>query len=453
MQSFSEYQFGVVEIIILVFLFIIIFLITYFVIPFVIKFTRSKGWIGIDIHKVEKPEVAESGGISIVIGLCFALVFMLILFPSLTNELLVILLTIIIAGVIGLIDDRKKLSSVKKIILTIITGGPIFILNLNFINFIDVDSPTIPILGMLRLNFIYPFVLPVIIAVTTNTVNMLEGYNGEGSGTCLIAVIFMFISGLIWNSAQAVIYTVPLIAILLAFFLYNKYPAKVFPGDVGTITIGAMIGCIAIFGSIEVPTFCVLLGHVFNSFYVLSSLRRLLESSQIQIKQSDIIFLENGKIKASREDDAAMSLPRLILAKGELTEPELVKNFFALSFICGQFAIIAALSMQWTLYYDNLAFLIISGTIFILICGSLSLIIYWKFPRIRGISIIMIILLACGIVFVWFIDWFIVQTSLNVLWSALITVAGLGLWYYVGCFRYFWKQIDKMKKREDKDNI
>ena len=451
MQSFSEYQFGVVEIINLVFLFIIIFLITYFVIPFVIKFARSKGWIGIDIHKVEKPEVAESGGIGIVIGLCFALVFMLILFPSLTNELLVILLTIIIAGVIGLIDDRKKLSSVKKIILTIITGGPIFILN--FINFIDVDSPTIPILGMLRLNFIYPLVIPVIIAVTTNTVNMLEGYNGEGSGTCLIAVIFMFISGLIWNSAQAVIYSVPFIAILLAFFLYNKYPAKVFPGDVGTITIGAMIGCIAIFGSIEVPTFCVLLGHVFNSFYILSSLRRLLESSQIQIKQSDIIFLENGKIKASREDDAAMSLPRLILAKGELTEPELVNNFFALSLICGQFSIIAALSMQWTLYYDNIAFLVISGIIFILICGGFSLIIYWKFPRIRGISIIMVILLASGIVFVWFIDWFIVQTPFNWLWSGLLTAVGLGLWYYIGCLRYFWKQIDKMKKREDEESI
>ena len=214
-----------------------------------------------------------------------------------------------------------------------------------------------------------------------------------------------------------------------------------------------MIGCIAIFGSIEVPTFCALLCHVFNSFYILSSLRRLLESSQIQIKQNDIIFLENGKIKASREDDAAMTLPRLILAKGELTEPELVNNFFALSLICGQFAIIAALSMQWTLYYDNIAFLIISGIIFILICGGFSLIIYWKFPRIRGISIIMVILLVSGIVFVWFIDWFIVQTPFNWLWSGLLTAVGLGLWYYVGCLRYFWKQIDKMKKREDKENI
>lgn len=451
MLNFSEYEFGLMEIFYLIILFVISFLITYFIIPFVIKFTRSKGWVGIDIHKIDKPEVAESGGISIVIGLCISLIIMLVMFPKIINEILVILLTIVCAAIIGLIDDRKKLSSIKKIILTIIIGGPIFILN--FSNFINVDSPTIPILGMLRLNFIYPLVLPVIIAVTTNTVNMLEGYNGEGSGTCLIAVIFMFLAGLIWNSAQAVIYSVPFIAILLAFFLYNKYPAKTFPGDVGTLTIGAMIGCIAIFGSIEVPTFCTLLCHVFNSFYVLSSLRRLLESSQIQQKQNDIIFLENGKIKASREDDAAMTLPRLILAKGELTEPELVNNFFALSLICGQFAIIAALSMQWTLYYDNIAFLIISGIIFILICGGFSLIIYWKFPRIRGISIIMVILLVSGIVFVWFIDWFIVQTPFNWLWSGLLTAVGLGLWYYVGCLRYFWKQIDKMKKREDKENI
>lgn len=447
MLTFSEYGFGVMEIIFLVILFIISFLTTYFIIPFMIRFARAKGWIGIDIHKVDKPEVAESGGISILIGLCITLVFMLIMFQSLINELLVILLTIIIAGVIGFIDDRKKLSSIKKIILTVFTGGPIFLLNL--LKFVNVGSPTIPILGTLRLTYIYPFVLPVIIAVTTNTVNMLEGYNGEGSGTCLIAVIFMFISGLIWNSTQAIIYTVPFMAILLAFYLFNRYPAKIFPGDVGTLTIGAMIGCIAIFGSIEVPTFCVLLGHVFNSFYVLSSLRRLLESSQIQLNQSDIILLENGKIKASRENNAAMSLPRLILAKGELIEPELVKNFYALTFICGQIAIIATLSMQWTMYYDNIAFLIISGIIFILICGGLILITMWKFPRIRGITIIMGILLSCGVVFVWFIDWFIVQTPFNWLWSALLTAVGLGIWYYIGCLRYFWKQIDKMKARED----
>lgn len=62
MLSFSEYSFGIMEIIFLIILFIISFLITYFIIPFLIKIAKSKGWIGIDIHKLDKPEVAESGG-------------------------------------------------------------------------------------------------------------------------------------------------------------------------------------------------------------------------------------------------------------------------------------------------------------------------------------------------------------------------------------------------------
>lgn len=416
----------------------------------VIRFAKSKGWVGTDIHKLDKPEVAESGGISIAIGLAISLGLMLCLFPVLINEILVILLTVLIASIIGIIDDRKKLSSLRKTILTIMCGGPIFLLN--FINFITVESPSIPILGTLQLTILYPLVLPVIIAVTTNTVNMLEGYNGEGSGTCLIAVIFMLISGIIWGSAQAVIYSVPFIAILLAFWLFNRYPAKVFPGDIGTLTMGSMIGCIAIFGSIEVPTFCALLAHIFNSFYVLSSLRRLMESSEIQQDKSDIVFLENGNIKASIKDDAAMSLPRLILAKGELSEPELVKNFYALTFACGLFSLVATTTMTWIANPDDVIFVVSTGIIVGIAAGGLIVFTGWKYPRIRGLIIIMVILLGAGVGFLWFIDMIIMElfpNPYNLLISALFTVIGLGVWYYVGCLRYFWIQIDKLKKREE----
>ena len=450
MQTFSEYNFGIFEIITLIILFGISFLATYFIVPLVMKFARSRGWIGIDIHKLEKPEVPESGGISIALGLVISLVISIFIFPTLINEILVILLTVIIASIIGIIDDRIKLSSLEKTALTIINGGPIFLLY--YVGFIEYQSPTIPILGSLRLTLIYPLVTPVIIAVTSNTVNMLEGYNGEGSGTCLIAVIFMLISGIIWGSAQAVIYSVPFIAILLAFWLYNKHPAKIFPGDIGTLTVGSMIGCIAIFGSIEVPTFCVLLGHVFNSFYVISSLRKLMESSEIQLEKSDIELLENGKIKASREDDAAMSLPRLILAKGELTESELVKNFYALSLVCGQFAIVSAVTMAWFVMSEDILLIVSSGIIVGIISGGIILLTYLKFPKIRGIVVIMVVLLTCGVVFLWFIDMVIMEyfpNPYNLVISAVFTTIGLGIWYYIGCLRYFWTQIDKMKKREN----
>ncbi|MFX0140138.1 MAG: hypothetical protein ACFFDN_41240, partial [Candidatus Hodarchaeota archaeon] len=209
MIPFSELNWTILEIFFLIIIFIIGFFITYILLPPIIKFMKKKGYIGIDIHKNAQPEVAESGGLSIVIGFTISAIFLIIFFPTFLKEILIFLLTVISAGIIGFIDDRKKLRSRYKIILSIFSGGIIFFANL--FGFISISSPTIPFLDQIRLTIIYPFLVPIIIAIFVNTVNMLEGYNGEGSGTCLIAVCFLFICGLIWDSAEAVIFAVPVI--------------------------------------------------------------------------------------------------------------------------------------------------------------------------------------------------------------------------------------------------
>ena len=125
------------------------------------------------------------------------------------NEIIVFMLTIILAGIIGFIDDRIKLKSRYKIFLIIFTGSIIFAAN--YIGFIHITSPTIPFLGKLRLTILYPFTVPLIVAVFANTVNMLEGYNGEGSGTCLIAVCSLFICGILWDSVEAIFFSLRLL--------------------------------------------------------------------------------------------------------------------------------------------------------------------------------------------------------------------------------------------------
>ncbi|MHA1241396.1 MAG: hypothetical protein ACTSQU_11480, partial [Promethearchaeota archaeon] len=71
----------------------------------------------------------------------------------------------------GYIDDRIKLRSRYKLLLTLFTGIVIFLANA--VGFIQIESPTIPFLGKLRLNLIYPILAPLIVAVFANTVNML----------------------------------------------------------------------------------------------------------------------------------------------------------------------------------------------------------------------------------------------------------------------------------------
>jgi UDP-N-acetylglucosamine--dolichyl-phosphate N-acetylglucosaminephosphotransferase len=440
MIRITDLNWGVLEAIYLIIVFAVGFTITMAIIPYLIKIMKRRGHIGIDIHKNLKTEVAESGGISIVIGSSFTSIFLIIFFPSFFNEILIFVLTVVLSGLIGYIDDRIKLRSRYKLILTIFTGTLIFLAN--YFGFIKIESPTIPFLGQLRLTIIYPILAPIIVTVFANTVNMLEGYNGEGSGTSIIALCSLFVCSILWDSAEGV-----------PFYLFNKFPAKIFPGDVGTLSIGALFAGIALFGSLEAAVFCALLIHIFNSFYVLYSVKGFFESSEILENKSDIILLENDFIKASDEKDAALTLPRLILAKGPLKEPKLVKNFYIISIICGFFSIITTLLMVWTI--GNLDLITIA--IVIVIFGLLSAILLYKFPRIRGIVILMVILIIVGFIYLLCIELFIMPIDFddinilgflilptNIIISLILVIPGLLLWYYI-TVKYFWFEINKMK--------
>jgi len=458
MIRISDINWDIVETIYLIIIFIVGFVITKLIIPFIIGFMKKKGYIGIDIHKDSKPEVAESGGIAIIIGISCASVLLIIFFPHFFNEILIFILTVIFSGVLGFIDDRIRLKSRYKVILTIFIGIIIFLAN--FFGFIRIESPTIPFLGKLRLNLIYPIVIPIIVTVFANTINMLEGYNGEGSGTSIIALFSLLVCSIIWDSAEGLLFTVISLAVLIPFYLYNKFPARVFPGDVGTLSIGAIFAGIALFGSLEAAVFCALLIQIFNSFYVLYSVRGFFESSEILDNKSDILMIENDLIKASDLKSAALTLPRLILAKGPLKEPELVKNIYSISFICGFFSILTTLLMVITTGIQDFTILIILAVIF----GFITSIILYKFPRIRGIVILMVVLIVIGYVYLVFIDLFIMPLNLvdinifglilptNILLSLILVIPGLLVWYYI-TIKYFWFEIKKMKISLQSNNV
>jgi UDP-N-acetylglucosamine--dolichyl-phosphate N-acetylglucosaminephosphotransferase len=448
MTRLSSLNWGVLETTYLILSFIAGFVITLLIIPYIMRIMKRKGYTGIDIHKTAKTEVPESGGISIIVGISLTSILLAIFFPIFFNEILIFVLTVVISGLIGYIDDRIKLKSRYKLLLTIFTGIMIFLAN--SVGFIQIESPTIPFLGKLRLNVIYPILAPLIVAVFANTVNMLEGYNGEGSGTSIIALISLIICSIIWDSAEGLLFTVVCLAILIPFFLYNKFPSKIFPGDVGTLSIGAMFASIALIGSLEAAVFCALLIHIFNSFYVIYSVKGFFESSEILDNKSDILLLENDFIKASDQKSAALTLPRLILAKGPMKEPDLVKNFYVISIICGFFAILTTLLMNSTI---NLIVVTIFSGFFVLITAILL----YRYPRIRGIVILMAILIAIGYLYLIAIDLFIIPLEFididifgiiiptNILISLIIVIPGLLLWYYI-TIKYFWSEIKKMKK-------
>ncbi len=451
MTSFLDLHWGILEIIYLAIIFAIIFIVMFILSPHILKFLKKKGYVGYDIHKNQRPEVPESGGTIIVIGLAIGSVLLILFFPLFINEILIFLITIILSALIGFFDDRLKLRSFVKIILTLFTGSVIFIAN--YFSLINITSPTIPILGKLRLTVIYPLAAPLIVAVFANTVNMLEGYNGEGSGTCLIACVFILICAMIWDSAEAILFCIVGIAAIIPFFLLNRYPARAFPGDIGTLSMGSMIACIALFGSLEAAVFSALLIHIFNSFYVLSSVRGFLESASIQKANSDIILLEDDRIAASDKKRAVLTLPRLILARGPLTEPVLVKNIYIISIICGFFSIITTFLMLFSVGRMELSLTLLLSLIMLIPVIILS---YYR-PRIRGIIVLMALLLLGGCIFLIFIEIYImpiefehleilsIQIPINIILSLIITIPFLIIWYVI-TIKYFNHVVNKMKQ-------
>jgi hypothetical protein len=216
-----------------------------------------------------------------------------------------------------------------------------------------------------------------------------------------------------------------------------------------------MIACVALIGSIEVAVFCALLIHIFNSFYVISSVKGFIESSDIKEGREDIILLQDDKIKASYQKNAVLTLPRLILAKGPLSEKELVKNFFVISIICGCFSIISVFFLLWTIGRLEIIYVIIC----ILILLVPFTILLYKFPRIKEIIALMILLLVISAIFLIIVDMFImtlllpdinllvIKIPVNILFSSILYFPILLLWYYISV-KWFWLKINKMKLNE-----
>jgi hypothetical protein len=217
--------------------------------------------------------------------------------------------------------------------------------------------------------------------------------------------------------------------------------------------MGATLACIGLFSSLEVVVFIALFAHVFNSFYYLSSARGFFESSEVHETRSDIILLEDNRIKASVQKDAIITLPRLILAKGPLKEPKLVNNFFALAIVSGFFSIFTTLLMLWTDNKLDINYLLI----FSVIIAILIIISYYYYPRIRGLILFMSLLILGGIILLIIIDLYIISNPLpeidlilikippNILLSMLLLIPSLLIWYYL-TVKYFWYQIKKLKK-------
>ena len=102
-----------------------------------------------------------------------------------------------------------------------------------------------------------------------------------------------------------------------------------------------MYGAIAIVGEVEVIAAVALLPAIINSFLFLSSTKKIKEHREIASKPVD--HTDDFKLRATKNTDAPVTLVRLILAGGPLTEKQVVLIIFKLGLFSGLLAIVTSL--------------------------------------------------------------------------------------------------------------
>jgi UDP-N-acetylglucosamine--dolichyl-phosphate N-acetylglucosaminephosphotransferase len=276
--------------------FVSAFILTFVATPYFAKYLKRKGIVGIDLHKEGNLKIPEMGGVAIFFSTIVVLSYNYMVG---FDELLAPLFALYIIGTLGIIDGFLRLSAVQKISSFFVIG--IFLTwGLGFRG----------LALYLLLGFLF--------MATVNFTNMLAGFNGLEIGTGAIAAIGLTIVSFLAGKMPSFIISSTLAGALLAFLFYNWFPAKVFPGDVGTLIIGSALFSSAILGGLYIPAIVI-----FTPYIIDASLKFISAGVMTRESQKPTI-VKNGKLYVPK--DTNLSLARVFLRRRALTEKEVVKK-------------------------------------------------------------------------------------------------------------------------------
>jgi UDP-N-acetylglucosamine--dolichyl-phosphate N-acetylglucosaminephosphotransferase len=314
---------------------IVAFVVVFVMTPPLIKFLEKRNFTVKDMNKKEDVMVVRPGGPAIITGI-IASEIVLYAFLQM-NEILAILITTSAAFLIGYIDDRKVMGGWFKPIALAIAAIPIIVLGAYE------SDLAFPLFGPVQIPVLYLALIIFMIPITGNTINSIDVLNGVASGFMVIASFSLSICLFIVQNYEIAIVSLPLGFVSLAFYKYHKIPSRIFPGDSGALTLGAMYGAIAIVGGVEIIAAVALLPAVINSFLFLSSVKRVVEHRQI--KGKPVEHTKDFRLKATDSKKAPVTLVRLILAGGPMSEKQVGFAIFKLAIFSGVLAVITAFMM------------------------------------------------------------------------------------------------------------
>lgn len=228
--------------------------------PGTIRMLKEKNITGIDVHKLDKPEIPKGGGFVVLFAIVAPLLVVIGMATfqqgDINPGLLAALVSILMAGMIGLLDDNFDFRNRTKVILPMVASIPMVVMQ------VGTTTMNVPLLGTLDLGIIYPLVVvPLMMTFIIDSSNMYGGMNGltsslaavNASAIVMYVLLRPFATGEVLSAGQsdAGIVAAALLGACLGFLVFNRFPAKVLPGDIGRLPIGATLAVALILGNMD----------------------------------------------------------------------------------------------------------------------------------------------------------------------------------------------------------
>lgn len=302
------------------------FFLTIYLTIITINYNKRLGLQVKDMNKYDKPLIPTSGGLAVFSGFFLAVMFFIFINTfyykdvNQANFLFAGLLSILIITIVGFLDDAvikdnqettTGLKQWQKPLLVLPAAIPLMVVNAG------VSKMYLPILGSINLGILYPLLLvPIAVVGASNMVNMLAGFNGLEAGMGFVYMLMLGFYAYVFGNPLAGVIALILAGCLLGFYFFNKYPAKILPGDSLTYMLGGSLAVVAILGNIERAALLVSVPFFIEFFLKLRS----------NFKSQSYGYYKDGKIISFYKK--IYSIPHIFTRTGKYNERQI--TFFVI---------------------------------------------------------------------------------------------------------------------------
>ena len=246
-------------------------------------------------HKKKEGTPTMGGFIFIIPTIITVIILLLTKKMEWSNNLFIIIFVFLSYGLIGFIDDYliiKRRNNVGLTEFQKIVGQLVIALITFYLLMKSGHEPQLYIYSLgikIHMAWFYGIFLLFILVASSNAVNITDGLDGLAGGLSLI--VFLALGLITWNTGWLVgheeiaIFCFILVGSLLGFLFYNTYPAKIFMGDIGSLSLGATMAIIAVLTSHEV-TFIIMAG-----VFIVETFVCIIQMASIMIRQKKVFLM------------------------------------------------------------------------------------------------------------------------------------------------------------------